>query len=511
MTDFLKDKRIIVIHQRDWAINHGFEITKKLNQFGSKLATINFKKSTEHFINNQKEVKFEFSLNESDVSKKTKEIIKKNNYSLKEFEKDFELNNIWKYAHTLRQYSLSYNKKYPFSYEQNISDETIVEYILAFACSLRKLFNEFKPELIIGYNFGDIKHYLIQQLSNKYKIPFFFSSDTKVQNISAFYYDINSSKSFFLDKVKKFNISINNSSNLQNAKNYLSENRQKLKIAFHMRDIKLTKKWYNLSDVKKLISMIFYHFKKNDRLKKKQITASDNTNLFYLIRDYISERKNIIDTQNFKYDKIENINNFIFFPLQHYPESQLGLLNPVHDHVLSTIRTLARFLPNGITLVTKDHPWTFGKRSKTFLNKIQNTLNVKIIHPSTPMDKIYQKMKYLISFGGTVVFESSIFFKPAILIGDLEMMSELPNVYKLKHLEEISSIITTIEESFDNRVKDNYDEKLLNYISAAYDIGFKNDIYQSNLRNNQKNLDYMWDFYFKEIKKVFELKNKFKY
>ena len=50
------------------------------------------------------------------------------------------------------------------------------------------------------------------------------------------------------------------------------------------------------------------------------------------------------------------------------------------------------------------------------------------------MDKIYQKMKYLISFGGTVVFESSMFFKPAILIGDLEMMSELPNVYKLKHL-----------------------------------------------------------------------------
>jgi len=80
MTDFLKDKRIIIIHQRDWAINHGFEITKKLNQFGSKLATINFKKSTEHFINNQKDVKFEFSLNESDVSKRTKEIIKKNNY-----------------------------------------------------------------------------------------------------------------------------------------------------------------------------------------------------------------------------------------------------------------------------------------------------------------------------------------------------------------------------------------------------------------------------------------------
>ena len=57
-------------------------------------------------------------------------------------------------------------------------------------------------------------------------------------------------------------------------------------------------------------------------------------------------------------------------------------------------------------------------------------------------------MKYLISFSGTVVFESSIFFKPAILIGDLEMMSELPNVYKLRHLDEISYIIKQLKKVF---------------------------------------------------------------
>ena len=136
MTDFLKDKRIIVIHQRDWAINHGFEITKKLNQFGSKLATINFKKSTEYFINNQKDVKFEFTLNESDISKNPGEILINNNYSLKNFEKDFDLKYIWKYAQTLRQYSLSYKKKFPFSYEQRISDKFIMEYILAFGFSV---------------------------------------------------------------------------------------------------------------------------------------------------------------------------------------------------------------------------------------------------------------------------------------------------------------------------------------------------------------------------------------
>ena len=42
------------------------------------------------------------------------------------------------------------------------------------------------------------------------------------------------------------------------------------------------------------------------------------------------------------------------------------------------------------------------------------------------------------------------FLNLQFLIGILEMMSELPNVYKLRHLDEISYIIKTIEESFDN-------------------------------------------------------------
>ena len=40
----LKNKKIVVIHQRDWGVKHGFEISKKLYKCGAKLAAINFKK-----------------------------------------------------------------------------------------------------------------------------------------------------------------------------------------------------------------------------------------------------------------------------------------------------------------------------------------------------------------------------------------------------------------------------------------------------------------------------------
>ena len=119
-------------------------------------------------------------------------------------------------------------------------------------------------------------------------------------------------------------------------------------------------------------------------------------------------------------------------------------------------------------------------------------------------------MDYLISFGGTVIFEAALCKKPAISIGNLEMMSELPNLFKLKNLEDIGKLLRNIDENFkENSYSDNYEIKLKNYIAAALDVGYRNDLYQSDLRVNKENLNYIWDFYLKEINKVFKLKGKF--
>ena len=131
-----------------------------------------------------------------------------------------------------------------------MSDEEIKNYILAFAFTLKQFFINFNPDLVIGYNFGDIRHHLIEKICNKNNIPFFFSSDTKVQNINCFYYDISSSRSFFIDRVKKLNDNIINSKNYSNAEKYIRENNEKFKIAYHMKNIDLNKKWYNFNDFK---------------------------------------------------------------------------------------------------------------------------------------------------------------------------------------------------------------------------------------------------------------------
>ena len=42
----LKNKRIFLILQREWAVRHGFEIAKKLKEHGAELAAFVLKKST---------------------------------------------------------------------------------------------------------------------------------------------------------------------------------------------------------------------------------------------------------------------------------------------------------------------------------------------------------------------------------------------------------------------------------------------------------------------------------
>ena len=496
--------------QRDWALKHGFEIAKKINDCGGILSCLVFKTSSEYFIENQKDVKFEHIIKDSVIEKNFEEIVNKSNYDLIKFKNDFNVDKIWEHAATLRRYSLSYDKKYPYSYQQNVNDNEIIKYILAFAHEISSTFKKFKPDLVIGYNFGDLRHFLINKLCDKNRIPFFCSSGTKVSGNACFAYDFNGDKSFF----KNYNIKLNKNSEIHDnykdqAEKYFKESLADLKLPSHMKTTNLNISLLKFSDIYKLLKKIFYHFKKG-KINKRLLDSSDNTSFRLLIRDFIKERINVYNTKKIVYDDFDKIENFAYLPLQHYPESQLGLLNTSHDNQINTARIIARHLPKNLTLVVKDHPWSIGKKSISYLLKLKNSLNVKLINYKIPNKKIYKKMSYLISFGGTAIFESAFERKPAIQLGSFGGMSELPNIYILKNLDEIDKLIKKIDDEFETNVNDkNYKKKIINYISAALNQGFDVNKYHDDYRVEKKSLEYMWSKYKNEFEKIFTYKSKF--
>ena len=502
----LKNKRIFLILQREWAVRHGFEIAKKLYKNGAELSALVFKKSTEGFIKIQNEIEFKHIINESEIENNYSKIVNESNYKINNMLNDFNINSIWESAFTLRQKTLSYKKKYPFAFEQCCTDDEIKNYILAYSIKIKKLFENFKPELIIAYNFGDIRHLLLNKLANKYKIPMFCMSDTKIQHTHTFFYDVNMSKSFFHHRLKKLNLKKIKSKNADKAIQYISESRKKLKVPLHVNSLNLEKSIFDKSDIIYFLKKIIQNLK----LSSKELKEAEVKEIKYLIRDFIQQKINLYQLKKFKYDNLKNIDKFVFFPLQHYPEAQLGLLNMVYEDQLNAAKIIARFLPNDLKLVIKNHPYNYEWRSSKFLMKLKNTPNVKVIDHKISNFDVYKKMDYLISPGGTAIFEAALEKKPAIQFGSLEIMNDLPNFYSLKHLEDVGELIKYIDIKFPKyKESKEYEDKLNNYVSSAYDTGHDSLIYESDLRNNKNNLDYLWGIYLREINKIFKYYDKF--
>jgi hypothetical protein len=495
--NFLKKKKILLILQRDWAIKHGFEIAKKFNQNDAELSALIFKKSTEKFIETQKEVKFTYILKNSEIEENHLKINKESGYSIKNLLKDYKINSIWESAFTIREKSLSLNH-YPISYEKTSSDENIESYVVAFAFNIKKLIHNFCPDLIIGYNLGDLRHLLILKKAEILKIPFLFYSDTKVQNIGTFYYDLNCEKSFFKLKEKKLNSKKALSFNKKKAQKYILEYRNKgNKTPSTIANINLDKALINFRDEIGFIKKVFRHFKYNE-------IDYDNPPLKYIIKNYIFQKISVYKMRKIKYEKIDEIKNFVFFPLQHYPEAQLGLLNTVFNDQINVAKILARFLPDNLTLVVKNHPYMYERRTSNILNQLKYSHNIKLIDHKISNFIIYKKMHSLVSSCGSAIFEAAILKKPAIQIGSLKMMSSLPNFYMLNRIEDIRGIINSINLNFPKIIKsDEYDKKLINYISAAFDEGFDVIRYDKDFRKDKNALKYIWSMYSKEVKKIF--------
>ena len=77
----------------------------------------------------------------------------------------------------------------------------------------------------------------------------------------------------------------------------------------------------------------------------------------------MKERINVYNTKKIIYDDFDKIENFAYLPLQHYPESQLGLLNTSHDNQINTARIIARHLPKNLTLDSKFNSFTAPSNS----------------------------------------------------------------------------------------------------------------------------------------------------
>ena len=142
-------------------------------------------------------------------------------------------------------------------------------------------------------------------------------------------------------------------------------------------------------------------------------------------------RKSFLDKNTHK--NIDTSEKFIYFPLQVVPDRNSLIGAPYFTNQLECIRHIAKSIPIDCKLYVKEHPaqnQTWRKISE--YKEILEIPNVKLIHPSVPVEQIYKQCSLVITTAGTSGFEATFYEKPALTLADVGY-SMLPSVNQVRN------------------------------------------------------------------------------
>jgi len=478
---------ILIIQQRNWAINFGIHLADKLKKRNHNIGCITLKKSTHNHL-----LKSGYTQNiwsHDEIIDNPNKYISNHNYNLDEISEYLNISSVWELIQSQRNLVKSFDKKYFYSFKQSVSDEYIEKYIKSCFGMIKDIFVNFKPDIVISPVLNSFLHAMLNLYCDRNKIPVIGSTDSKVDNVNIFtnsYLDNKSEFTEYLSNIreKKINIEFEKLSDENNfIKKKISEIKSLKKI-----DVaeKITIK-YILTQLK----MFLRTFKFKDNVLG---STQDLPSPFVFLRNLLLKHYYCYKNKSFDYDDLEKINNFIYMPLLLQPEENLDLISSRYNNQIETARLVAMSLPANMSLLVKDHPHMIDKRSTSYLEKIKFLPNVKIINSNTPNWKIFEKSKIMIVASGTSVFEASLLDCSTIQLGNLGTINMLPNVHYLRDLRDLKKKIKEITVITNNK-KENH-KKMIEYIHAAFTKGYNVNISDEDL----------FIKYFKEIGRLTQLK-----
>lgn len=492
------NKRILILQQRSWGINIGHFLAIKLQSEGAKLCALTLKKTTHEFIISQKEVRYDLIINNDEVMENPKKYLDKDEFTIKEICQDLGIDSIWPIVSSLRNHVKSYQEKYYYSYKQNISDSEIEDYIKAIYKTIKNIFNNFNPDLIISPNFVSLPHIMINLYALKNQIPMIGVTDSKVKGYNIFINDYLENSGLFFQKIEKLNNHKEDSKNRTRAREYIEEFRNKFKQPDHLEKfIKDREDWRQ--KIKKELAP-FYRILQWYIDRPKDSLANLGPTIDYrspkiILRDHFCHKQYERYAKKFNYYPFEKIKKFVYFPLQFQPESSIDVMAPYFSNQIETARLIAMSLPDDYTLVVKEHPAMVGLRTPSYLEKLSRTVNIKLIDYRTSSQEVLKRTDLIISPNSTTIVEAAFFKKPAIQLGNLGTTLRLPNVFKHTDLttltKKIKTVLTTNLDTAD------YEEKLENFVIAAFETGFNikyTDIWEGNNKNSREMED-IWNIY----------------
>lgn len=501
--NYLKGKNILIFQQRNWALNIGHFLAKKLKAEGCGLAAVTLKKSTDKFIKNQSEVNYKSIINIDEILDDPNKYLGKREITLKEICQELKLHSVWPMLHSDRKLVRSYRDKYYYSFRQNIPDEFIVAFIKAYYLALKDLFLKFKPDLVLIATFISEEHLMLKLFAEKFGISVISITDSKVPGYYIFASDELCRRSELRDRFLDLHNGRAESANLKKAGEFINNFRKNFQPPTYNasveRQINLWRKIRSyLSPLKQI-----YNFYLNPESRINHIKIIDPTPDYkppkIILRDWWCQKRYEKFFRNYKYYPLNKLKKFVFFPLKVTPEGNVDLMCPLYNNQIELARQIAMSLPDDYMLVTREHPAMIGLRPPSYLEKIDKTPNVKIIDYRIPIEQVLKKTDLIINTYSTTFFESAFYYKPVIMLMESGIFELLPNVFKHTDLSTLTDKIKKVLSL--NLKSPAYERQLENYIAAVFDVGFDYD-HIGAWELNKGGKDELWFLYKREMERL---------
>lgn len=226
---------------------------------------------------------------------------------------------------------------------------------------------------------------------------------------------------------------------------------------------------------------------------------SDNshsqTQYYHYGRTKISVLKNFIKSSLNKYQRKSFIDNnllkevpnnlpYVYFPMAVDMERNLLITAPYYTNQIETIRHIVKSLPVNYQLYVKENPNAVSRdwHSIYEYKEIMKIPNVKLIHPSTNVEKIYQNSSLVIAIAGSSAFEAAAYGKPSIIFSD-QIYDILPSVFKVRNIVDLPELIrkaleTKVNSSDVDRYLNLLKKNIFDFDILGFSATFKDRFYR---------------------------------
>lgn len=320
-----------------------------------------------------------------------------------------------------------------------------------------QVLDEFKPDVILDIEDGELLRTIINEVAFKRKIPYVNIDYPRFEGYKIATYCLGVKNENYL-KLEYERFYSMPKDKLKDEYEYVRSFRSGAEIMsreFHGTITSQYKQDNFIVLLKGFIEKFIYFWSVfitsgNFRLRRKNQILYSNPFRHFLFYLKVALKKQFLFRENKYFEDPDKNDTYVYMPLHLIPESTTFVKAPFYINELNIIEQLSKSLPINWKLYVKEHQAMVGERSLSFYNAVKKFPNVKLVrfnYYSDPKPWI-QNSKGVVAISGTGAYEAAMLGKNSIVFADVPF-TLIEGVHHVHSFEELPRLLLTFA-SIDN-------------------------------------------------------------